>query len=213
MMAPNGVDVGEIDGLLDSLPPPLPRQPGHIVSVSRLLRFKGIHENLRALRLLDDQGLRDWTYAIIGDGPCREELEGLAEALGLGDRVRFAGTADHREAIRHIRDCYIFSLASWGEPFGNVYAEAAICSRPVIGCLGQGAEITVRHGLTGLLVPGLDVEALAAALARLLKNPDEGRRMGARAREHIRQFTWAKTAGLYKSVMEKVVGGGGAPKS
>ncbi len=78
-----------------------------------------------------------------------------------------------------IHESDIFCLPSWAEPFGNVFAEAAVCGRPAIGCQGFGAELTIRDGETGLLVPPRDVEGLAEALAYLLTDPEQGEGDGA----------------------------------
>jgi teichuronic acid biosynthesis glycosyltransferase TuaC len=203
-LAPNGVDLEGLESMLNTMPPLEDSSSGRkIVSVGNLYRYKGIHENLWALKLLDAKGLRDWFYTVVGDGPYRRELESLAAELGIHDRVRFAGRLSHFETIRAMRAADILSLPSWMEPFGNVYAEAAVCGKPVIGCRGMGAEVTVRHGETGMLVPPKDIEALAASLEYLLSHPEEAAAMGRYGREHIRQFTWEKTAALYREVMAR----------
>jgi glycosyltransferase involved in cell wall biosynthesis len=207
LMAPNGVDIDGINLILNSLAPSraCPQKGRNIVSVGSLFRFKGIHENLRALKTLDERGVSDWRYYVIGDGPYRRELETLALELGLSDRVVFVGYVSHRDAIRHLYESDILCLPSWAEPFGNVYAEAAVCGRPAIGCRGFGAEVTIQDGKTGLLVPPKDVDALADALVYLLTNPKQAREMGQAARENIKQFTWERAAQLYKKSIEEIL--------
>ena len=204
-LAPNGVDIGGIEQILASLPQKGDHPWGRIVSVGNLYRIKGIHETLMALRCLQDRGIRGWRYTVVGEGPYRRELESLAKESGFGDRVIFTGRLPHGEAIRMIHESDIFCLPSWAEPFGNVFAEAAVCGRPAIGCRGFGAELTIKDGETGLLVPPRDVEGLTEALVALLTNPERTKDMGRKARDHIRQFTWERTAGLYKETMEKVL--------
>jgi teichuronic acid biosynthesis glycosyltransferase TuaC len=205
LLAPNGADVEGIESILASLPPPPPHGWGHIVSVGNLFRFKGIHENLRALKMVDERGVRDWHYTIVGLGPFRQELDRLSTEIGLKGRVTFAGGVSHREAIRIIRDGDIFCLPSWEEPFGNVYAEAAVCGRAAIGCRGFGAELTIRDGETGMLVPPRDIPALAEALYFLLTHPERAREMGDEAQGHIRQFTWDRTARIYRETMVHIL--------
>lgn len=205
LLAPNGVDVGGIENILASLLPAQPHSWGHIVSVGNLYRIKGIHENLRALQMVDEQGFRKWRYTVVGSGPFRMDLEKLSVELGLEGRVTFIGGVTHPEAIRNIRDADIFCLPSWGESFGNVYAEAAVCGRPAIGCRGFGADLTIRNGATGLLVPPKDINALADALSFLLTHPEEARKMGKKAQRHIRQFTWDRTAEIYKQAINRVL--------
>jgi teichuronic acid biosynthesis glycosyltransferase TuaC len=205
LLAPNGVDHEGIQIILESLPPAPQRVWGQVVSVGNLFRFKGIHENLEALRMVDQRGFRDWRYTVVGDGPFRQELQALAKDLGLADRVNFIGRVSHREAVRRIHEGDIFCLPSWQEPFGNVYAEAAVCRRPAIGCRGFGAEMTIRDGETGILVPPKDVPALAEALLLLLAHPERARRMGEGAEKHIRQFTWDRTAEIYQRAIGQVL--------
>lgn len=207
VLAANGVDVAGIETLLGGGGDAPPHREGVMVSVSHLFRYKGIHENLEALRRLDEKGLKAWRYVVVGEGPYRGELEKMARDFGLADRVEFRGRLAHGEAIRAMGDADFFCLPSWAEPFGNVYAEAAVCGRAVIGCRGYGAEITVEDGKTGLLVTPRDAEDLARAIEFMLMHPDERRAMGARGREHIRQFTWDKTAELYRNELERVVDG------
>jgi glycosyltransferase involved in cell wall biosynthesis len=205
ILAPNGIDVDSIDTVLNTLQHQTEHPWGHIVSVGNLYRFKGIHENLHALKLLHDRGMKDWRYTAVGEGPYRRDLESLAKESGFGDRVVFTGRLPHREAIRMIHESDLFCLPSWAEPFGNVFAETAVCGRPAIGCRGFGAELTIRDGETGLLVPPRDVDALAEALAYLLTHPEHARDMGQKARDHIRQFTWKNTAELYKQAMTQIL--------
>jgi glycosyltransferase involved in cell wall biosynthesis len=207
LMAPNGVDEKGIQDILDSLHPPPQRPWGSIVSVSSLYRLKGVHENLRALRFLNESGLRAWRYTVVGDGPYRKELEALSKELGLEPQVAFVGSVPYPEAIRYIRESDIFCLPSWAESFGNVYAEAAVCGRPSIGCKGFGGEITIRDGETGLLVPPKDVDALAGALAYLLSHPEQAQKMGQSAQKYIQQFTWDRTAQLYKNTISNLLSG------
>jgi glycosyltransferase involved in cell wall biosynthesis len=205
ILAPNGVDFQGISEILQDRSPVEEHPWGEIISVGNLFRFKGIHENLQALKQMNEQGLTQWRYTIVGDGPYRQELQSLAKRLGLGDRVRFTGTLPHREAIRLVYGADIFSLPSWAEAFGNVYAEAAVCGKPVVGCRGYGAEVTVRDGETGLLVPPKDVGALAGALSFLLSYPEKAREMGAQGRRHIGEFTWERTAQIYTQTIRQVL--------
>jgi teichuronic acid biosynthesis glycosyltransferase TuaC len=204
VLAPNGVDLEGVGAILRSLPAQPDRPWGHVTSVGNLFRFKGIHENLQALKILKENGFRA-SYSVVGEGPYRKELENLAKSLGLEKQVTFLGRTPHREAIRQIRNADIFCLPSWGEPFGNVYAEAAMCGRPAIGCKGFGAEMTIQENRTGCLVPPKDVHALADALAFLLLHPEKTREMGRVAQEHIKQFTWERTARIYQQTLEKIV--------
>jgi glycosyltransferase involved in cell wall biosynthesis len=90
------------------------------------------------------------------------------------------------------------------EAFGNVFAEAAICGVPAIGCLENGPEIIIIHSETGLLVPPRDVDALADAIKFFLQNPEKAKTMGKQAKEHIKSFTWERTASIYMDVIQQI---------
>lgn len=189
VVIPNGTDV----------PPPAwvasrqRRNPAarRIVSVSNLLPFKGIDDNLRALaRIAARRPDLVWTYRIIGDGKQRRELEHLTRALNLADRVRFIGRRPYEDTLREISDADIFSLPSWAEAFGIVYLEAMARMKPVIGCRNNGAADIITDHADGLLVPPHSVDDLAQALQGLLEDPDNCERLGLRARRTAERFTW-----------------------
>jgi teichuronic acid biosynthesis glycosyltransferase TuaC len=201
--APNGIDVEGVRREISTLG----RNPGphgRIVSVANLYRWKGIHENLHAMRRLLDEGISAWTYVVVGDGPYREELKEMAVDFGLGDRVTFKGALPHRDALAEMRQADIFCLPSWMEAFGNVFLEAGLCGLPAIGCRQNGPEWIIRDDKTGLLVPPRDVEALAKALASLLGDPERSCRMGREASSVAAEFTWEKTASIVEKGLSEV---------
>jgi len=206
VLAPNGIDVAQVRALIQTMPPRTGPFAGKIVSVGTLVRFKGIHENLQALRLLRDRGITDWHYTIVGDGPYRQELEHQSRSLGLADSVSFTGRLPYAQAIHAIYASDIFCLPSWMEAFGQVYAEAAVCGVPAIGCWENGAEIIIRDGETGLLVPPKDIDALANALEFLLTHPDQARAMGANAARHAENLSWEHAVQVYLRTFECVLG-------
>lgn len=172
-----------------------------IVSVSNLVKLKGIDLNLRALAEIrsHNPGLI-WDYHVVGDGPERSSLERLASSLGLTDRVRFFGRLDHENTLYQIAQADIFSLPSWGENFGIVYLEAMARGRPVIGCHGWGAADIFLDGREGALVEPHCVDSLQLALYRLLCNPEECTAMGERGRETAQRFSWRANAEAYMAM-------------
>jgi phosphatidylinositol alpha-1,6-mannosyltransferase len=78
------------------------------------------------------------------------------------------------------------------EGFGIVYLEAGACGKPVIGGSGGGASEAVEDGVTGLLVNPSDVDEIANAVARVLKNEKLARRLGENGRKKaMQQPDWA----------------------
>ncbi|MDZ7809374.1 MAG: glycosyltransferase [Arhodomonas sp.] len=119
-----------------------------LLAVGRLWEQKDYSNLLRAFARLAGDG-RPPRLAIVGDGPLRAELEGLADSLGVTDRVRFLGIRHDVPAL--MAACDLFVLSSAWEGFGLVVAEAMACERPVVATDCGGVREVV--GDAGFLVP------------------------------------------------------------
>lgn len=165
-----------------------------ILSVSHLIKTKGIDLNIKAIAKLK-QKYPNIIYLIIGEGEEKKKLKKLVSELNLQDRVIFIGEVSHYKVMKYMASCDIFSLPSWNESFGVVYLEVMAQSKPVFGCQGEGIEDFVENGKTGLLVKPKDADDLVKAMDYLLSNPDEARAMGKRARKLVLEnYTWEKNA-------------------
>lgn len=118
---------------------------------------------------------------IVGDGPDRQALEALARELGVAEYVHWAGYRLDPATCFYLMD--IFALTSALEGFGIVFAEAAWCGLPCIGSKVGGIVDAIEDGVTGVLVPPLEVSAIAKAMTRLAADRDLRRRMGEAGRE------------------------------
>ena len=177
-----------------------------LVTISRLVRGKGIDIVLRALKLLSGAGI-PFRYVIGGDGPERSYLEELVRDLGLEGRVQFKGMVAGIEKWQVLRDGDIFVMPSrfdstilWRESFGIAFAEAAAFGLPAVGSTSGGILDAVIDGETGILVPEESAPALADALTYLFRNPDRRKAMGRAARERARrQFSPAVIASRFRN--------------
>ena len=177
-----------------------------LVSVSNLVEGKGIDLTLRALAKLDAMGRAGWTYTVVGDGFSRTELERLAQTLGIADRVRFVGACDHEEVCQHLGAAGVFVLPSYREAFGIAYLEAMAMGLLAIGVEGQGPAAFIRHGVTGLLVPPHNVDALATCLAGVLDAPVDYRPMAVAGCQLVRrEFSWQRHAERLTEVFRESV--------
>ena len=178
-----------------------------ILSVSHLLESKGLQYNLQALRHLIDSN-KDVYYVIVGEGPYENSLRKLVRDLNIEGYVSFEGPKPHKEVMRYMSGCDIYSMPSWRESFGIVYMEAMLNGKPVIGCTTQGISDIVEHGINGILVPPHDVKAVVESIKCLIDQPNMAAEIGTKARQLvIRELTWNKSAfqlsNLYMEVLEE----------
>lgn len=120
---------------------------------------------------------------LVGDGVERESLEALSRRLAIADRVRFCGEQSDPRPWLHALD--VFALASDVEGLPVAAIEAMAAGLPVVATGVGGVPEVVRDGVTGLLVPCRDPEALGAALRVLLKDRERAAEMGARGRKRV----------------------------
>jgi glycosyltransferase involved in cell wall biosynthesis len=156
------------------------------LSVGNLIPTKGHALLLRAFADIAHEH-PDCELHIIGDGPERQALMRLTQALVISSRVRFLEKQSRTAVADAMKRCAVFALPSSYEGLGGVYLEAMACAKPVIGCEGQGIADIIRHGSNGLLVPPHDELQLRNALGMLLQNAGLRARLGAAARESILQ--------------------------
>lgn len=163
-----------------------------IVTVAHLVARKRHDVVLRAIARLDPAKRPE--YEVIGDGPCRPELERLAAELGLADRVRFLGQLPNPEAVAEAASCDLFVMPGVEEPFGVAFVEAMAAGLPAIGSRGEGGPEDIAAAGPGMvLVSPDDPGELATVLDRLIGDPGELARLGAAARETVAaNFTWER---------------------
>jgi teichuronic acid biosynthesis glycosyltransferase TuaC len=179
--------------LLDTLRTPRREGPPTLVTVGHLVARKRHADVLRALAVLGRRypALR---YEIVGDGPERVALEGLAARLGVSDRVDLRGQLSPAQAVERARGGTLFVMPSNEEAFGVAYIEAMAGGVPAIGCRGEpGPEEIAAAGDGFVLVPPGDIERLTQRIDELLSDPHRLREAGRRARESVAaNFTWER---------------------
>jgi phosphatidylinositol alpha-1,6-mannosyltransferase len=178
-----------------------------VLFVGRLARKKGVEYLIRAFPavLACHPAAR---LLVVGDGPCRGELETLSSQLQLQDSVRFAGAQPPATLPRFYQSSRLFVgpsvVARSGdtEAFGLVFVEAMAAGCPVVATAVGGIPEVVIAGRTGLIVEPESPGSLAAAINRLLDSPAEAGRMGALARRWARRkFDWRQVARGYAGVL------------
>ena len=125
-----------------------------------------------------------WRLDVVGDGPQRPAVTAAFARLP-GDRVHWSGELDADAVARHLAEADMFVWPGTGEAYGIAYLEAQAAGLPVVAQAAAGVPAVVRHDLTGLLTPEGDEAALAAAIARLIRDVSLRRRLGTAARSFV----------------------------
>jgi glycosyltransferase involved in cell wall biosynthesis len=160
------------------LPPDAPL----VAAICRLAPCKGVQFFLEAAAHLAPRW-PDVRFLVVGDGPCRADLERTASRLGLSGRLVFAGSrSDIPEILSDLRVCVLPSLY---EGLPNILLESMAMGIPVVATRVGGTPEGVDDGVTGILVPPRDPGSLARAVEHLLQDPEAGRRMGMAGRERV----------------------------
>ncbi len=201
---PYGIDVGEFERADPAAVAEVRARYGErlILSVGRLVYYKGFEYLIRAMQQVRGR------LIIIGDGPLRQKLQQLVADLGLGDKVVLAGEIQNAQVAPYYHAADLFALASIArsEAFGIVQIEAMSAGLPVVNTsLDSGVPFVSLHEQTGLTVPPGDPDKLAAAINRLLDNPDLRATFGRAAQLRAKQefavdVMVSRTLALYEQV-------------
>jgi glycosyltransferase involved in cell wall biosynthesis len=152
----------------------------HVVSVARLVRDKSPLALVAAFALAK-KSVPGARLTMVGDGPLREQTLALAAELGVADALSVVTGCG--EVRPHLAEADVFALASRREGSPNAVLEAMASGLPVVASRTGGLPDLVDDGVTGLLARPEDPQDIGAALARLLRDADLRRRMGAAGRE------------------------------
>jgi glycosyltransferase involved in cell wall biosynthesis len=176
-----------------------------LLTIGRLVGYKGQRYLIDAARSLDA------VVWIVGTGPLAHELQAQARTLGIANRIRFWGSVDDRQLPSLLHACDVFVLPSItpNEAFGIVQVEAMACGKPVVSCaLQSGVPFVNPHGVTGLIVPPGDADALADALQRLLGDAALRRQLGEAGRQRARtEFAEAVMVQRYWALFQELTHG------
>lgn len=168
-----------------------------LLAVGRLWEQKDYPNLLHAFSHLPAEAALP-RLAVVGDGPLRAELKGLAESLGVSRRLDFLGVRHDVPSL--MAACDVFVLSSAWEGFGLVVAEAMACERLVVATDCGGVREVV--GDAGFLVPPREPDALGEGIERALRLPREQReRLGTAARKRVvERYSLETTADRYLAV-------------
>jgi glycosyltransferase involved in cell wall biosynthesis len=179
--------------LADSGPAPVPMQPPYqLLALGRLVGTKGFDFLIHACKILQESG-GDFYLTLAGDGPQGRRLKDLARKLGLAQQISFPGFIAYDRVAELFRRADIFIMPCAVLADGNrdglptVILEALLHRLPVIATDVAGIGEVIESGVTGLLIPQKDPQALAAAVWQLVRDREAALQMAERGRRRVQQ--------------------------
>ena len=177
--------------------------------VGRLQPWKGQEVFLRAAARVG-AARQDVRFAVVGgailgwEGSYPNELELLTDGLGIRERVFFAGHQADPVPWQDALDVVVH--ASEREPFGLVIVEAMALGKAVVATAGGGPEEIIEDGRSGLIVPPGNPAALAAAIERVLADPELRDRLERGAAERAPLFGEERAAARVAALLDDLIG-------
>jgi rhamnosyl/mannosyltransferase len=195
---PRGQEGAGVEALRRELGSPL------ILFVGAARYYKGLDVLLRAMIKVNGY------LMVAGRGTQDPPLRRMASDLGIDDKVRFCGevTQSRLRILLNAADIFVLPSVDRCETFGIGQLEAMACSKPIVSTdLPTGVRSVNRHGVTGLVVPPREPDALAGALNLLLSNPCLCGEFGNAARRQVEQeFDAARMVSQTLEVYREVLG-------
>src|SRR6266567_3679617 len=174
-----------------------------VICVSRLSYEKGIDALLQAWNLVLKQSPQA-RLIIVGKGDLRPQLEYMASALGIAERVEFAGLQEDIPA--QLQRAHIAVLPSRVEGMPVALLEAMACGLACVATRVSGSEDIIEHGVNGLLVETEDYQGMARELLTLLHDPALARQYGRAARATIENhYSLEQITSMYIALYERMI--------
>lgn len=190
----------------------LPLQARILLQLGRIVPRKGIDNVIKAFakfRKPEDKA----QLLIVGGNSLQPDpaltpeigrLQKIAQHCGVAHAVHFVGQVKRVLLKYYYSAADVFITTPWYEPFGITPLEAMACATPVIGAEVGGIKYTVKHGVTGFLVPPQDSDALADSIKEIYRHPRRHAWMIRKSIKHVHKFTWDKIADMVSDIYEEV---------
>ena len=184
VIIPNGVDLSRFEGIAAARAGRGQADGPIVGAIANLRPWKRIDVLVRAAARLAESHPA-MTFQVAGEGEMRSELERLIESYGLQDRFQLLGTVTDIPAFLANLDIAVLCSQTEGAP--NAIMEYMAAGLPIVATAVGGNAEMIEAETHGLLVPPGDIEQLAAAIDRLIRNEPLAARMAAHAREKALQ--------------------------
>jgi glycosyltransferase involved in cell wall biosynthesis len=192
---PNGVPAWQL--------PPAALESKVLIAAGRRVPQKGFDLLLEAFQKVSVRH-PDWQLWIFGSGAGRDSLAAQIDRLGLTGRAHLKGTTGQLD--KRLAEASVFVLSSRFEGLPMVLLEAMTAGLPAVAfdCPTGPAEV-IRHGVTGLLAPAQDADALAAGICDLIEDPAKRKAMGAAARTASERYSMAAVRAKWEQLFADLV--------
>jgi glycosyltransferase involved in cell wall biosynthesis len=207
VFAEHGMEAAVVPNMVElaRFHPAAKRPRGQHLMVARNL--EALYDNATAIRALAivRQRFPQAHMTVAGSGPELSALQALAAELGLGEAVHFAGRLD-REAIAELyRQSDVAINPSTVDNMPNSVLEALASGVAVVSTDVGGVPYVVDHGRTALLVPARDPAQMAAAIERLLGQPDLAQQLVTQGLASVQAYTWGRVSRLLRQAYDQAV--------
>jgi glycosyltransferase involved in cell wall biosynthesis len=174
-----------------------------ILYLGRLKDYKQLDHLIKAVKIVKDQ-IADVELSIAGSGDSEDDLKKLAIELDVNTIVKFHGYVDEKKKLHLLQSAWVFVTPSQKEGWGCTVIEANACGTPAIAYDVPGLRDSIKNGETGLLVERRNVNYLAGAIVKLLKDDDLRGKLNRDAQKWSKNFSWDKSAKEFASVLEDI---------
>ncbi len=176
-----------------------------VITAGRLAIQKGHAVLIDAVRQMALEGV-PIRALIYGDGPLRQKLQNEIATLGLESVITLSGLAHHRDLFEAVSAADVFAFPSLHEPFGLAAAEAMALGTAVVASGVDGIPEVIENGVSGMLVPANDPQALAAAIRELRDDPGKRAALALAGQKRVREkFDIVRVSGelaaLYRTAL------------
>ncbi len=186
------------------------------LAIGRLIPRKGFQFLIRALPKVLDAVSHKFVLEIVGDGPYKSELVGLAESIGVLSYIHFAGTVPYSAISQHVptdeillpqkyREADIFILPSLTEGMPLVVLEAMGTGLPIIASRVQGIGELVEENVNGAVFEPGNVDELAECLITLINAGEKRIEMGKASIKKVKSYDWKNIADAYLKLYEDIL--------
>ncbi|MFZ7087693.1 glycosyltransferase [Curtobacterium sp. RRHDQ10] len=180
----------------------------YAVAAARVQPLKGLDLAIAAVAAVPEPVRPD--LVIAGDVSSEadgyvEELRDLADRLGVADRVQFVGPQSRPDLAMLFRGSSIVLVPSHSETYGLVALEGSASGVPVVAAAAGGLREAVVDGETGVVLESRDADDWAAAITRILTDPEHAAQLATAGRERAERLSWERSASglveVYRSVI------------